>query len=218
MNNKNYILIFIILAVATGTYFLFTSDSKKTIDQSNEINYTKDGTQIVYCDENANRYNTQAEARAVGLTEAQFGTTYCPEYVAAQTGDYTDLTTIQAQEIAQARGDIFRVVEIDGQPQATTRDYQEGRINATVEDGLIIAYFIESTNPPAPESETTQAGSNDMILGMTVTEAEMYAQTNQIDFRVGTIDGVGMPVTADFRPGRITAELANDLVIGYTVE
>jgi len=53
---------------------------------------------------------------------------------------------------------------------------------------------------------------------MTIIQAENYAENNNVDFRVGTIDGEPMPVTLDFRPGRITAEIQNDLVIGYTVE
>jgi len=32
------------------------------------------------CDEDANRYASMHEARAAGLSDAEFGATYCPEY------------------------------------------------------------------------------------------------------------------------------------------
>jgi hypothetical protein len=32
------------------------------------------------CDENTNRYAGKEEARAAGLSDAEFGATYCPEY------------------------------------------------------------------------------------------------------------------------------------------
>jgi hypothetical protein len=37
-------------------------------------------TMAQLCDENANRYATMEEARAAGLSDAEFGATFCPEY------------------------------------------------------------------------------------------------------------------------------------------
>ena len=43
--------------------------------------YNEDGTQITYCDGAGGRYDTAEEARAAGLSDAEFGATYCPEYL-----------------------------------------------------------------------------------------------------------------------------------------
>lgn len=223
MNNRNIILLITLIVVAVGAYFLFMKDKEpapqaEKVTTENKIEYYEDGKPIVYCDENGNRYNTVAEAKTAGLTGAEYGATYCPEYVAAKTGDYRGLTVVQAKEIAAARSELFRVVEIDGETQPTTRDFQEGRINATVQGGIVTGYFTESMNPPAQENAITAPGTHDAIIGMTMAEAEAYTKTNDINFRTGTIDGVGMALTMDFRPGRITAEVKNGVVVGYTVE
>jgi len=135
-----------------------------------------------------------------------------------EISDYIGMTTPEAETKAQAAGTLFRVVEIDGEPQPTTRDFQEGRISATVENGIVTSYTVESMDPVVEPSPKTQEGAHDAIIGMTTTEAEVYAAENTVDFRTGTIDGEALPVTLDFRPGRITAEVENDMIIGYTVE
>lgn len=118
MNNKNLLIIVALLLVATAAaFFLFMKDQPVTSDIETQIQYAADGQPIVYCDESGNRYTTTAEAKAAGLTEAQYGATYCPEYVAAQTGDYQGLSVNKAEEIAQTRGELFRVVEVDGVAQ-----------------------------------------------------------------------------------------------------
>jgi hypothetical protein len=140
--------------------------------------------------------------------------------------DYVGLTTTQAVTLAQTNEVIFRLVEIDGQPQPVTKDLRPGRINAVVENEIVVSYTVEASNSPivepidipvepAPEPKPT---GNDAIIGMTAAEAQTYTKANGIIFRVGTIDGEGQAVTEDYRPGRITAETKNDIVIGYTVE
>ena len=82
------------------------------------------------------------------------------------------------------------------------------------------AYFLfmnEDTPTFVPEEVATEMKSGDYV-GMTTAEAEVYAAANTVDFRTGTIDGEALPVTMDFRPRRITAEMENDVVVGYTVE
>lgn len=132
--------------------------------------------------------------------------------------DYVGMTTAEAEAEAEADSTMFRVVEIDGETQPTTRDFQAGRINATVEEGVVTSYSVESMDPVIEADAEAEAGANDAIIGMTTAEAEAYAAENEVDFRTGTIDGEALPVTLDFRPGRITAEVENDIVVGYTVE
>lgn len=45
----------------------------------------QEATLITFCDEAGNRYSSEAKARAAGLSDAQFGATYCPEYTAAMS-------------------------------------------------------------------------------------------------------------------------------------
>jgi len=133
--------------------------------------------------------------------------------------DYIGMTPVRAEAKAQADGVMFRVVKEDGQQLPTTRDFQEGRINATVEAGIVTEYTVETRNSVlGDKGGDTESVNHDAIIGMTTVEAEAYAVTNGVDFRTGTIDGEGMPVTSDYRVGRITSEIENGLVIGYTVE
>jgi|AntRauTorcE11897_2_1112592.scaffolds.fasta_scaffold88479_1 hypothetical protein len=135
-----------------------------------------------------------------------------------ENDDYVGMTITEAEVRAQTEGVPFRVVEINGEPLPVTKDLREGRVNARVENGVITSYTIESVNPPQEGTETKETNLHDEIIGMTTAEAEAYAEAKAVDFRVGTIDGEPMPVTLDYRPGRITAEIANGIVVGYNVE
>lgn len=68
------------------------------------------------------------------------------------------------------------------------------------------------------ESYTEAVAGHDVIIGMSLAEAELYAEQNTVPFRVGMLDGEYMMLTMDYVPGRITAEVANAVVVGYTVE
>jgi hypothetical protein len=132
--------------------------------------------------------------------------------------DYIGMNTIEAAAEAEARGVLFRIVELDGAVQMTIKDLTEGRINATVENGVVTAYSAETSNPIIEEIPLTEPGSHDAIIGMTPEEAQAYATTNDVDFRVGMIDGEALPVTMDYRVGRITAATKDNVVTSYTVE
>lgn len=165
-----------------------------------------------------------------------------------ENSDYIGMTPTEAESKAQSEDAQFRVVEIDGEPQPTTRDYRKGRINATITDGIVTSYSVEGSESesqnPQPEAAAgaqsnpyfqtnelagdmidmrsssggTSSGAHNEIIGMSVAEAGVYADTKSIDFRTGTIDGEAQDVTSDFRPGRITAEIEKGVVTGYTVE
>ena len=129
---------------------------------------------------------------------------------------YIGLTAIEAADYAERQGDLFRVVEIDDEPQAVTKDYREGRINAVVQNDVVTSYTVEGleTQPveePAP-AET------DNYIGLTVEQAQALAETNGVAFRIGMLDGEPLPVTMDYRPGRITASVVDDIVVNYSVE
>lgn len=123
------------------------------------------------------------------------------------------MTTNGAEAYAQANDILFRIVEIDGEPQPVTEDYRPGRINASVEDDIVVTYNIEGE-----EVAEEDAGPHDDIIGITQSEAEAYAEANEVAFRIGRIDGEFLPVTLDYRPGRITAEIENEVIVDYSVE
>ncbi len=162
------------------------------------------------------------------------------------TAAYVGLPVSEAEMVAETNNVPFRVVERDGELLPTTRDYRPGRINAVVEEGVVVSYTIEgedmaTSSPPAPteghkqgdpdankynfsdgteQSEETDSttGAHDAIIGMTQAEAEAYAEANEVEFRIGSIDGEPRALTMDYRPGRITASLEDGVVVSYTVE
>lgn len=72
-----------------------------------------------------------------------------------------------------------------------------------------------------PDAELTFAASLPAAIdytGMTVEEAEQVAEENDVLFRIGKRDGEEMMLTEDYRPGRVTAEVEDDVVVSFTVE
>ncbi len=136
--------------------------------------------------------------------------------------DYIGLTTTEATAKAELDETMFRVVEVDGEPQPTTKDFRPGRINAAVANDVVVSYEVEGSNPPMDEPPATPSElvptNNDLIIGMTTAEAEAYAQDNDVMFRIGAIDGEFLPVTMDYRVGRITASITDGIVTDYSVE
>lgn len=144
--------------------------------------------------------------------------------------DYVGLDEAEAEELASQNEVPFRVVERDGAMLPTTRDYREGRINAVVEDELVVSYTVEgegmesgagddaTTEETPATTDSNVTGEHEAIIGLTEAEAEAYAEANDVPFRIGSIDGEGQPVTMDYRPGRITASLEGGVVTSYTVE
>lgn len=61
----------------------------------------------------------------------------------AEEDNYLWLTIEEAADRATQNGVPFRLVEIDGVPQAVTMDYSQGRINATSQDGVIVSWTVE---------------------------------------------------------------------------
>jgi len=214
--NKNIIVLLLIVVIALGAYVLFATD---------------DGS-VSMTPETATSTTTRTETE----TPAQTGTVI---------SDYAGMTVAEAKSAAAKNNTTFRVVEIDGEPQMVTEDYRIGRINAVVADGVVISYSIEGENvaekPPVEKTEgqtnpyfvsndmagempvqkppeDTDPNNHDEIIGMTTPAAKGYARTNEVDFRIGKVDGEAMMVTSDFKPGRITAEIEKDIVVGYSVE
>ncbi|GJL95529.1 MAG: hypothetical protein DHS20C05_19340 [Hyphococcus sp.] len=103
------------------------------------------GSDISFCDEDGNRYATEADARAAGLEDYQYGATMCPEYKPHlnDKSTFVGLAEDAAKERATELGLPFRVVKRDGNHLPVTKDYRRGRINADVEDDVVVDYQVE---------------------------------------------------------------------------
>lgn len=122
------------------------------------------------------------------------------------------MTTAEAEAYAATNDIMFRVVEVDGEPQEVTEDYRPGRINASVESDVVVSYTVEGE-----EMTEEDAGPHDDIIGMTQVEAEAYATTNDVTMRIGRIDQEYFPLTMDLRPDRITIEIEEGVVVDYSM-
>ncbi len=162
-----------------------------------------------------------------------------PPASASSDTDYVGLTEAEAEELATENDVPFRVVERDGEPLPTTRDYRPGRINAVVTGGVVVSYTVEGVDmdkggddqgdpdankydfgdpPVSDETDADTEGTHDAIIGLSVAEAEAYAEAEDVPFRIGSVDGEPRPVTMDYRPGRITADVVDGVVTDYSVE
>lgn len=57
--------------------------------------------------------------------------------------DYIGMKMEDAIALAKEKKDLFRVVMMDGKHLPRTKDLRPGRINATVEKGIIVSYKVE---------------------------------------------------------------------------
>ena len=53
------------------------------------------------------------------------------------------MSVVNAAELAEEKGDIFRVINIDGEPQPATMDYRPGRVNTSIVDGIVTEFYVE---------------------------------------------------------------------------
>jgi len=79
--NKIILGVIVLIVLVGGSWILLNkNDSEKPLVEADQ-NFYEDGTPVTFCDAEGNRYETKADALAVGLSEAEFGATYCPEYL-----------------------------------------------------------------------------------------------------------------------------------------
>ncbi|NCP67655.1 DUF4377 domain-containing protein [bacterium] len=127
---------------------------------------------------------------------------------------YIGLNVEQAQTLAAIYGVPFRVTMMDGQPLPATMDYRPGRINATVENDIVVDYNVEGSEEEIIEVMPITPD----YVGLSVEQAMELAETNGVPFRVTMRDGEFLPITMDYRPGRINASVEGDIVVDYEVE
>jgi heat shock protein HslJ len=84
--------------------------------------------------------------------------------------------------------------------------------NLTFKDGQLVMTGLDTELTFTATLEETN------YVGMTVEEAETAADDNGVAFRIGTLDGEELALPLDFIPGRITAEVEDNIVVDFTVE
>jgi len=76
----------------------------------------------------------------------------------------------------------------------------------------------EAPAQPAPEDVADVPTAPTDYVGLSEAEAVVFAEENNVPFRVVERDGEMLPTTRDYRPGRINAVVANGVVVSYAVE
>lgn len=126
--------------------------------------------------------------------------------------DYLGKTLKEAQELAKKNNVMFRVVKEDGLSLPVTKDYRPGRINASIEKGFVRSYFIEG------KADKKTIPVIEDFIGMNEKEAFALAKKHDIPFRIVERDDVSLPVTLDFRVGRMNAFIKKGKVISVNIE
>jgi hypothetical protein len=115
-----------------------------------------------------------------------------------------------------------RVVEIDGEPQAATMDFDPSRINvavvsqdgaqyvvrATSDEGIVLGEteLPDDTAVPTTVADFVDVDFDDLI-GSTLDEFVAAAEERGAETRVVIRDSQGLDVTADFRTDRVNVEV-----------
>ena len=102
----------------------------------------------------------------------------------------------------------------DGQFLPATLDYRIGRINASVENDIVVDYTVEGQEEINNEEPEMIAD----YVGLTLEDAMTLAEANNVPFRVVKLDDRVQPTTRDFRIGRINASVKNGIVTSFEVE
>ena len=139
----------------------------------------------------------------------------------------TDCNTLMGEYVIT--GDVFNLINIASTKMACPgADIQEkefsnmldkvvgARVNNEGQSTLSLTLSDGSMTFIAVPSEISL--EHEEIIGLTEAEAAAYAEKNDVSFRVIKRDGQYLPATADYRPGRINAEVEGGVVTAYTIE
>ena len=69
------------------------------------------------------------------------------EMAAALVSQYVGLSLEDAEQLAEKQSRAFRIVKLEGVDLPRTEDYRPGRINATIEKGLVTSIEVEGYFP-----------------------------------------------------------------------
>eukprot|EP01132_Coremiostelium_polycephalum_P003105 gene3105-3883_t len=170
----------------------------------------------------------------VPTTTPFFLSQVCQCYQKAQSGELIGKTLAQVR----AMNCTARIVKLDGVDQPITKDYRIGRLNLEVVNGKITVVHVEGedelsdcirmtiepqplsidpvviTTPISPVCVCDRLAHSGQLIGKTEDELKAINCLHRIVMR----DGRPLPVTMDYRPGRLNVSVMNGKVTGVTVE
>ena len=138
--------------------------------------------------------------------------------------DFISLPVAEAGAFAEMEGVEWRVIVLDGESQEDGDDLVPGRLNFTVENGIVVRVqsdedllrnIIDSTDETPTTAAPSAAG---IYLLLSIEEASDLADSQGEVWRVIEIDDVDQTVTADRLPGRLTFYVENGIVVEVRVE
>jgi len=87
---------------------------------------------------------------------------------------------------------------------------------------LPLAFFtilaVVTANPTSDRIEMAAKRHPFEWFGLTLKAAERKAAEGETDFRIVKLEGKYLPVTKDYRPGRINAHVVGDKVVAVAIE
>lgn len=105
----------------------------------------------------------------------------------------------------------------DGPPAVVSAD--EGGDDETSADGDSDSISTDNDGlSGGPDRDLPLGGDGDSFVGLTRDEAAALAEIEGRAWRIGREDGEWLPVTEDYRVGRVTFELESDRVTAATIE
>jgi hypothetical protein len=134
-----------IAIIAGGVYayqIYYQTDNEETIDNTDTVVDADENTNDVsMSDEPMSNESDEGMDDEAQPNDEPLGNQ--AQIEAAQALDLEGMSEDEAAQVAAENDVMFRVVERDGEPLAMTMDYRPGRINATVEGGVVTSYTIE---------------------------------------------------------------------------
>jgi len=204
-----------ILLAAIVAYILLVDRSSVNILPETFTNIPKCSEEImVVCDERGVRYGSECEAERAGLSRPEYGATYCnvlPPVVGLHPSWDVD-------------EDGLNDCESDGSCDHTIdytrpRDVVEAELNAIIDlDNGGEVEILEDADQDDSDNDSDDIPKQSIYIGLTISEAILLAERNNVPFRIIERDGESLAVTADYIPGRINARVVHGIVIEFEVE
>lgn len=91
-------------------------------------------------------------------------------------------------------------------------------VSELLQDGDLSYCVLPSGERHEERQYFNNNNNNNTYTWLSVEQAQVLAQENGVPFRIVEQDWDFLPVTMDYRPGRINARIENNIVIGFDIE
>jgi len=157
-----------------------------------------------YSNDNPSIVDTEVEARAAVL-------------------DYVGLSLLEAEQLANIRGEDLRVVFANGEQLLITTEFQRGRINVWVDNDTLTFIDVEGFdfNFTGNRTVITSDDVQELIqqyVGLTEGQARFLAWQQEVEFRIISRDGIAISTSNNLVHGRIGATVGTGVVSAIEVE